>query len=297
MSDGVTTKSVTKTSYIIVLANTASSSSNYSEGFESAGYPYSDCYTNMASGTGPSWNRTTSASFSGSASLTLNNYISTIPYVEEAISPAIDFSTATGSPQLTFRVSYAQRSSTDADQLRLLVSTSCGVSWSQKYSKFGGTLKTAGIVSSSFTPTPSDTTQWRKETVNLANYVGNNNVRFKFEFKGKGGAGNNIYIDDINLTGLNDGVTEEFAGGFNLNVFPNPFNENTTVSFNIFEKYNVSIGVYDIVGREVIPVAAKTELNAGSYSLPLNRNTLKPGIYFVKLNVDGYSVTKKIIVQ
>jgi hypothetical protein len=44
-------------------------------------------------------------------------------------------------------------------------------------------------------------------------------------------------------------------------------------------------------------VAPTTELNAGSYTLPLNRNTLKSGVYFVKLNVNGYAVTKKIIVE
>jgi len=293
VSNGVSTKTVTKTSYIIVLGNTATSTANYSEGFETAGYPYNDCYINLVSGTGPTWSQTTSAAFGGSGSLTLNNFASTIPYVEEAISPSIDLSTAT-SPQLTFRVAYAQLSSTDADQLRLLVSTTCGAAWSQKYSKFGSTLTTAGVVSTAFTP--ADTTQWRKETVNLTNYVGSNNFRFKFEFKGKGGSGNNIYIDNINITTLN-GVTEEFAGGFNLNVFPNPFNDNTTISFNLLDRYNVSIGIYDIVGREIIPVSSKTELNAGTYSLPISRNTLKPGIYFIKLNVDGYSVMKKMIVQ
>jgi PKD repeat protein len=294
VSDGVNTKSVTKTNCITVIGNTASATFPYTEGFENSGYPYNDWYINLVSGTGPTWSQTTSAAYSGSASLTLNNYASTSPYVEEAISPSVDLSSTTN-PQLTFRVAYAQRSSSDGDRLRALSSSDCGATWTQKFSKYASVLQTGGVVSTAFTP--SGASQWRMETLNLASYAGSNNVRFKFEFTGNGGTGNNVYIDDINLNSSGYGVAEEFADGFNLNVFPNPFNDNTTISFNIIERYNISVGVYDIVGREIIPLSAKTELGAGTYSLPLNRNTLKPGIYFVKLNVDGYSVMKKVIVQ
>ena len=142
---------------------------------------------------------------------------------------------------------------------------------------------------------PAD--QWRQETVSIASAAGNSDFRFKFEFDGDGGTGNNLYIDDINITISNVGVEEEFINGFDLNVFPNPFSDNTTISFNLDKKQNVSIGVYDVIGKEIISLSNATELNAGSYSFPLNKNTLKQGIYFVKLNVDGYSVMKKVIVQ
>lgn len=293
VSDGISTKSATKASYIIVLGNTATAVPNYSEGFENTGFPYNDCYISLVSGTGPTWSRTTSAAYTGSASLTMNNYSSTIPYIEEAIFPSIDLSFATNL-QMTFRVAYAQRSSTDADKLRVLVTTTCGAAWSQKYSKAGGSLATAGIVSTSFTPT---STQWRQETVIISSSAGNSDFRFKFQFDGDGGTGNNVYIDDINITISNAGVEEEFTNGFDLNVFPTPFSDHTTISFNIHDKYNVGIGVYDIIGKEIIALSNSTQLSAGSYSLPLNKSTLKQGIYFVKLNVEGYSVMKKVVVE
>jgi len=260
VSDGVTTIPITKTSYIVVLGNTATSPSNYSEGFENTGYPYNDCYTHFVSGTGPVWNRTTSAFYSGSASLTLNNYASTTKYVEEAIFPSIDFTFATG-PQLTFRVAYAQKDTADADKLRVLVSNNCGSTWVQKYVKAASTLTTAGTLSSSFTPS-FHLVHWRQETVNLANYAGFNNFRFKFEFTGNGGTGNNLYIDDINITVTNTGVAEEFANGFGLNVYPNPFTESTIISFNLSEKQTVSLGVYDIIGKEVIGLSNSSELKS-----------------------------------
>lgn len=293
VSDGVSTKSITKTSLILVLGNTATVWPNYYEGFENTGYPYTDCYTNMVVGPGLSWNRTTSAAATGIASLTINNYASTSRYIEEAIFPSMDFTFAQ-SPKLKFKVAYAQKSSTDADQMRVLISTNCGNNWIQKYSRSGSTLTSAGIVSGSFIPTSS---QWRQDSVTISGYTGQSDFRFKFEFTGNGGTGNNIYLDDINVTVGNTGVQEEFANGFDLNVYPNPFSENTTVSFNLAEKHNVSVGIFDIVGKGVIGLSSPSELNAGPYSFPLNKKTLTSGVYFIKLNVDGYSVTKKIIIQ
>ncbi|MBI4932106.1 MAG: PKD domain-containing protein [Bacteroidetes bacterium] len=294
VSDGISTKTTTKASYIIVLGNTATGIAPYSEGLENAGFPYNDWYNNLVSGsTSPTWNRTTSAAYTGSASLTLNNYSSTLPYVEETMGPSVDLSQIT-SPTLNFRVAYAQKTSSDADKLRMLVSTTCGAAWSQKYSKFGANLATAGVVSSSFTPTISS--QWRLESVSLASYSGSNNFRFKFEFTGAGGAGNNVYIDDINITGTPLGIAEETANEFGFSVFPNPLNENTTVSFSIANKHTVSIGIYDVIGKEITPVST-TELGAGTYEFPISGKTLNAGVYFVKLNVDGYSVMKKVIVE
>ncbi len=70
----------------------------------------------------------------------------------------------------------------------------------------------------------------------------------------------------------------------------------TKLSFNLSEKQTVSLGVFDVIGKEVIGLSTPFELNAGSYSLPLNKNNLNPGVYFLKLNVDGYMVTRKVMV-
>ncbi len=291
VSDGASTPSITKTSLMVVLANTASTQAPYSEGFENTGFPYADTYTNSASGTGPGWNRVTTAAYTGSASMKLDNYTSTAGDVDKFISPSIDLTTVT-TLTMTFRVAYAQRNSADADKLRILTSTNCGSTWVQKYSKSGSTLATAGVVSSDFTP--SSASQWRQETVNINSALNSSNFRFKFEFTGDG-TGNNVYIDDINI-GPPLGIEEESANEFGFSVFPNPMNESTTVSFSLANNYNVSIGIYDVVGREIVPLS-NSDLNAGTYELPVSNTVLKSGVYFVKLIVDGYSITKKVVVQ
>ena len=278
----------TKQSMINVLSNTASTLAPYSQGFETAGFPYTDHY--LFSNSGPKWSTTTSAAATGTTSLEVAMFGNGNGDGDDFITPSIDLTNASGLT-MTFKVAHAQLGTTDADQLQILSSTNCGGAWVQKYSKFGAALSTAGTVTSAFTPSSS---QWRTETVNIASLAGNSDVRFKFKYNSNG-AGNNIYIDDINLTGGN-GVAEEFSNGFDLNIFPNPFSDNSVISFNTLDKYNVNVGIYDVVGKKVQSISSST-LSAGSYSLPLTRSNLSSGIYFVKLTVDGYAVTRKIVVQ
>ncbi|MFH1005202.1 MAG: M43 family zinc metalloprotease [Bacteroidota bacterium] len=291
VSDGINTRTTTKASYITVLGNIATAQAIYSEGFENAGFPYSDWYTLSSYNTGVTWNRVTTAAATGTSSLKLNNYAATTIDVDETISQSIDLSNM-ATVSMTFQVAYAMRNSSDVDQLRVLISADCGNSWIQRYSKPGTSLATAGIVSGAFTPSAS---QWRKETVNIAPGIGAKNFRYRFEFTGNG-IGNNIYIDDINITGTPIGIAEEIVSEFNLSVNPNPFNGNAIIFFSTAQKHKIELSVYDLIGKEIIPITNK-EMNAGSYELPLNAQQLKSGIYFVKLTVDNYSVVKKIIVQ
>jgi len=295
VSDGTTTKSITQPSLIIVLGNSATAYVPFSESFENGSFPYSDSYvTSYNTLAATSWNRVTTAGYTGTASLKLDNHASTIGDVDEFITPAIDMSSIT-SPTMSFKVAYKRRSSTDTlDRLRVLTSTNCGISWVQKYYKDFSTLPTVTAVSANAF-TPASTSEWRQETLNIASTAGASELRFKFEFAGHG-VGNNIYIDDININGTLS-VEEEFESAFGLTIFPNPFNENTTISFNIRDKYTVAVGLYDMIGKEIISISNDTELAPGSYSLPLNKGNLKPGIYFVKLEIEGYSAVKKMIVQ
>ncbi len=280
-----------------VMQNTTALALPYTEGFEATGFPYTDLHVVSASGNANVWNRVTTAAYTGSASVKMDNHTPTAGDIDEFITPVIDMSTVT-SPTMNFKVAYRRRSSTDTlDQLRVLTSTDCGITWNQRYIKTFTSLPTVTTVSSSAF-TPASTTEWRQDNVAISNVTGQAKVRFRFEFIGHG-VGNNIYIDDININGTptNPGVQEEFQNAFNLSVYPNPFDETTTITFTTHDKYRVGIGIYDVLGKEIIPVSEKTELAAGTYDLPLTKTTLKPGIYFVKLDVDGYTVTKKIIVQ
>ena len=155
------------------------------------------------------WERTTAASGfgSGSASLLFDNFNNNvIGQQDEYRTPNMDFSTA-GNYQLTFDVAYARYSANDADTLNVLVSTNCGASWTNIYSKGSNTLATAAQTTSSFVPSSSE---WRTETVSLSAYAGNPTVIIAFangpDF------GQNIYVDNINIAVTNAPPNAAFTG-------------------------------------------------------------------------------------
>src|ERR1051325_10724158 len=259
-NNSASTQSKTKTNYVVVLNSGASLQPNYAEGFENAGFPYADWGLVCSSTcTGNTWQRVTGVSATGTACLKLDNYSATTGDIDEAISPSINLYAATGIT-FTFKVANAQRASGDAEKLRVLVSTYCGSSWTQRYSKSGSTLATSGIVSGAYTP--SSAADWRTETVTIQTYA-QPDFRFKFEFTGDG-SGNNIYIDDINISITNLGISEEAANDFGLSISPNPFNENSVVSFTTGDKYSVGMKVMDVLGKEVISTSP-VEMTAGNH--------------------------------
>jgi hypothetical protein len=95
------------------------------------------------------------------------------------------------------------------------------------------------------------------------------------------------------LTGIND--PSENAETFSLaQNYPNPFNPTTTIRFSIPKKSAVKITVFDILGKEIAIVAEK-EYSRGVHELGFDGSNLSSGIYFYRLEADGFSETKKMI--
>jgi hypothetical protein len=87
------------------------------------------------------------------------------------------------------------------------------------------------------------------------------------------------------------------SGGTALEIFQNPFSHSTTIKFSVVGNRHVcSLQIYDISGQCVKTLVDK-EKEAGNYSIVLNANELKTGIYFVKLSTENYSTTKKLILM
>ena len=76
--------------------------------------------------------------------------------------------------------------------------------------------------------------------------------------------------------------------------YPNPFNPSTTINYEIIEKCNVKIMLYDVLGNEVRKIVDEKK-ESGKYSLNLSSNDLSNGIYFYKLIAGNFVDTKKMI--
>ncbi len=76
--------------------------------------------------------------------------------------------------------------------------------------------------------------------------------------------------------------------------YPNPFNPATNIRFGIPKAGQVKLSVYDIAGRE-LSVLVNKELSAGSYKTEFNGEQMPSGTYFYKLEADGFTEVKKMI--
>jgi Zn-dependent metalloprotease len=78
--------------------------------------------------------------------------------------------------------------------------------------------------------------------------------------------------------------------------FPNPFNPSTIISYDLPKAGQVSLKVYDILGREVA-VIYKGNQSAGTYKFSFNALNLASGIYFYQLKSGDFISTRKMILM
>ena len=91
-------------------------------------------------------------------------------------------------------MAYARYNGSYFDELRIDISTDCGSTFNQIYFKSGTTLATVGDQTSNWSP--SDANEWRKDSIDLNAYLGQEVV---FRFVNINGYGQNLYIDNINV--------------------------------------------------------------------------------------------------
>jgi hypothetical protein len=92
---------------------------------------------------------------------------------------------------LTFDVAYARYDATKFDRLKVYAVSCTGIQ-TLIYDKSGTALATAPDQTALFTPT--DCSQWRKETINLSVFAGKT---VEIVFEDIGGWGNRLYLDNI----------------------------------------------------------------------------------------------------
>jgi hypothetical protein len=99
---------------------------------------------------------------------------------------------------LTFDVAYRRRNNS-SDELRVEISTDCGVTWSSTpiYNESGSTLATGAPITTRYIPGAAN--EWRTKTVSLSAYTGQ---RIRLRFVTVNQYGNNIWIDNVRITHL-----------------------------------------------------------------------------------------------
>jgi hypothetical protein len=136
--------------------------------------------------------------------------------------------------------------------------------------------------------------QWGNFVDGVASIVsmeGFDEVGVIFDYDGASGVEFSELVAGMEVTSVS-GITENDLTS-SVNVFPNPFSDNTTLSFSAAEAGQATVVVYNLIGEKVIEMNLGN-IAAGTQSLQLNFSSLEAGIYLVNLTAGNETSTLRV---
>ncbi len=83
---------------------------------------------------------------------------------------------------------------------------------------------------------------------------------------------------------------------FQLTAYPNPFNPSTIISYTLPYAQNISINIFDSLGRRVQSMQNERQ-DAGAHVIQFDGTDLASGVYLVRISADSHILTKKIMLM
>jgi hypothetical protein len=115
-------------------------------------------------------------------------------------------------------------------------------------------------------------------------------------------AANDVFWDKSYFVNFNDrtidtaflsvGVNEII--NFDSKVYPNPFTEQTTVSYTLTTTSNVNIEIYNFVGEKVQTIVNEAK-GAGKHNAIFSNTNMAKGIYFIRVTAGNQQKMMKVI--
>jgi hypothetical protein len=105
-----------------------------------------------------------------------------------------------------------------------------------------------------------------------------------------------IYVSPVTffvpVTGIEDGINPvSFALEQN---YPNPFNPSTVIKYSLAERSNVTLDVYDVLGKKVASLINSNQ-EAGTHQINFDASNLASGFYVYTLNTGNFTSSKKMM--
>jgi hypothetical protein len=218
---------------------------------------------------------TAAAAVTGVKSCMINN-LSNVANDTSILQTAFSYDiTALTTPVLTFKAAYQQKATTNTDKLQLFTSTDCGNSWQSRKVFPSATLASlaGGTGTSAYIPTSSQFTTY---TVNINAVASSHNVMFRWEFIPGSVMGNNLYIDDINISSNVAGIEQYANTNEQLSIYPNP----TASSLQVISRNTqiTQLQITDLLGNEIMQAI----MQQGKAIIDVSN--LASGVYFIKTN-------------
>ncbi len=282
VTDGSAFESVVFNDYIKVMADPGGPIP-YSEGFETlTGLTTGDEFFIYNPNEAAEWEITNTAASMGSKCVWLDNHGVTDGSVDAFYSAPLDLSGVDVSDEIifTFDYAYKKKSASNEEYLKFYVSKDCGETWALRKNMDSDDLNPA-VQSAAYTP--SGQSEWFSVTVDnitSTHYV--SNFQFKFEFTND--AGNNIYIDNINLWPASMTDVSVLSNSMDFTAFPNPAKDKVNFTFNATTADQCNITLYSTTGAKVALLHSGM-VSTGKNSFEYNTSHLAKGVYMIQLEL------------
>jgi PKD repeat protein len=260
------------------------------EGFEGT-WPANNWFINNPDGD-ETW-QVVNTNYSGTKGLKLSNFTSESGHVDEFISNTFDMS-AIDTIFVSYKWAYANRVNETDDRLRISASGDCGTAWTLARIRKGTTnLPTGNASNLAFTP--NSTAQWSGETLTLTNssYM-TDRFQLKYEFISYGG--NNLYLDDINITAVDTlgNFIEITESPLEINLFPNPANDATTLVLGSAAHRKTEVTLFNSAG-DLVDKIFSGNLNVGTHNFEIAKQPA--GFYIVQIQSGSSVIHRKLIFE
>jgi len=297
VSNGVGSNTKTDNYAILIGGGTNDVTGAFTEGFEDDDNLSPWIGVNYENN-GTLFQRTTSAHYSGNACAVLNSgYRNALDLIDQGneedyddlISPTMDLS-GLQSAQLSFRYAYSTSASTlglVTENLIVSSSVDCGKTWIFRDELSGEDLINNG--NNPQLPPPA----WALSTINLPNSVRVSNVRFRFRYVSSVFS-NNLYIDDINISGP-VGIEDLTLANF-MSLYPNPSNDRFSLAVYGMDRFDTEVIVQDIRGAQIYRSIHRPAGQAGM-EFSGSQLGLAQGVYLIRASNEAGSSTQKLIIS
>ncbi|WP_345236240.1 M43 family zinc metalloprotease [Hymenobacter saemangeumensis] len=216
-------------------------------------------------------------------------------YTSTLITPNIDLSMVPTSGVVRIARAYAPRVAGATEQLRVSFSNDCGQTWLGSTTFSATALATqGGAPEAGYTPqSPSD---WQDLNIPIpATMQGSPRFKVRFQMVQGSVTGNRFFMDKFRIAGPL-GTRETALTQRGISVYPNPLTNETAVHVDLNSRTEVQVSLTDLLGREVLSLPSKT-YGAGNQAIGLPAASLSPGLYVVRIKLNGETYSSKLTVN
>ena len=93
-----------------------------------------------------------------------------------------------------------------------------------------------------------------------------------------------------------DAVAEQPSQVALLSSYPNPFNPETTIRFDVREGQQVRLAVFDLLGRQVA-LLVSSHVEVGQHEVRFQAGDLPSGTYFIRLQTAADVAVRQIVLM